>query len=158
MNQLSNFTFDEIFIGQKSSYSKKIEEQDILMFASVSGDVNPVHLDEEFAAATIFKGRIAHGMLTGAIVSASLAMVLPGPGTIYLEQSLRFSRPVRIGDVVTVMMEVTARRDDKKIVNLDCKVINQNDQVVASGQTTVIAPTEKITIDRPPIPQWQICQ
>jgi 3-hydroxybutyryl-CoA dehydratase len=154
MSQISNFTFDEISIGQTSSYSKRVEEKDILMFAALSGDVNPVHLDEEFAADTIFKGRIAHGMVTGAIVSASLAMVLPGPGTIYLEQSLRFSRPVRIGDEITVLMEVTGKRDDKHIVTLDCQALNQHEQVVASGKTTVIAPAEKITIERPPLPEF----
>jgi acyl dehydratase len=156
MNQLSNFTFEEITIGQTSTYSKRIDEQDILMFAAVSGDVNPVHLDEEFASGTMFKGRIAHGMLTGAIVSASLGMVLPGPGTIYLEQSLRFSLPVRIGDEITVVMEVTGKREDKNIVTLDCKALNQNGQLVASGQTTVIAPSEKISIDRPSIPDCRI--
>ena len=90
MPQFGNFTYDEITIGQTASYSKLIEEQDIQLFAAVSGDVNPVHLDAEFAANTQFNGRIAHGMLTGAIISAALAMELPGPGTIYLGQSPAF--------------------------------------------------------------------
>ncbi len=84
MSDLSNYTFDEISIGQTASYTKRIEEQDIQLFAAVSGDVNPVHLDAGFAAKSPFKERIAHGMLTGALISAALALELPGPGTIYL--------------------------------------------------------------------------
>jgi 3-hydroxybutyryl-CoA dehydratase len=83
MGQLTNFTYEELSIGQTASFSKQVEEKDIQMFSAVSGDVNPVHLDEEFAAGTMFGERIAHGMLTGAVISAALAMELPGPGTIY---------------------------------------------------------------------------
>ncbi|MBT3411903.1 MAG: MaoC family dehydratase, partial [Halieaceae bacterium] len=90
MSQLSNYTFDEITIGQSADYSKTVTEQDIQMFAAVSGDVNPLHLDAEFAAGTRFGERIAHGMLTASFVSAALAMKLPGPGCIFMEQSLKF--------------------------------------------------------------------
>ena len=98
MPRLVNYTYDEITIGQTARYSRLIEERDIRLFAAVSGDVNPVHLDPEFAAATSFGEPIAHGMLTGAIISAALAMELPGPGTIYLSQSLKFRLPVKPGD------------------------------------------------------------
>lgn len=152
MNQLTNYTYDEITIGQTASYSKLVEEKDIQLFAVVSGDVNPVHLDAEFAAATQFKERIAHGMLTGAFISAALALELPGPGTIYLGQSLRFRLPVKIGDEITVQLEVTEKRDDKGFVTLDCKAVNQRGKVVASGTAEVMAPAEKLTIDRPPLP------
>ncbi|MEH6590466.1 MAG: MaoC/PaaZ C-terminal domain-containing protein [Halioglobus sp.] len=156
MSQLSNHTYDEITIGQTASFSKLIEEQDIQLFATVSGDVNPVHLDADFAATTPFKERIAHGMLTGAIVSAALAMELPGPGTIYLGQSLRFRLPVKIGDTVTVALEVTDKRDDKKFVTLDCVATNQAGKVVASGTAEVMAPSEKLVIDRPSLPTVKV--
>ena len=101
MSKLTNHTFDELEIGQTASYSKTCTEEDILLFAKVSGDVNPVHLDEEFASNTQFGKRIAHGMYTGALISAALALNLPGPGSIYLGQNLKFRAPVRIGDELT---------------------------------------------------------
>jgi 3-hydroxybutyryl-CoA dehydratase len=152
VNQLTNYTYDEISIGQTASYSKLVEEKDIQLFAAVSGDVNPVHLDAQFAATTQFKERIAHGMLTGAVISAALALELPGPGTIYLGQSLRFRLPVKIGDEITVQLEVTEKRDDKGFVTLDCKAVNQRGKVVASGTAEVMAPTEKLVIERPSLP------
>lgn len=152
MTQLSNFTFDEIEIGQSARYSKVIEMRDIQLFAAASGDVNPVHLDADFAAATPFKGPIAHGMLTGALISAALALELPGPGTIYLGQSLRFRLPVKPGDTITVHLEVTDKRDKRKFVTLDCKAFNQDDKLVASGTAEVMAPSEKLAMDRPEIP------
>ena len=118
MSQISNYTFDEITIGQKASYSRVIGEKEIILFAAATGDINPVHLDAEFAAESIFKERIAHGMLTGGVISAALALVLPGPGCIYLGQSLRFQKPVKIGDELTAQLEVTAKREDKEILTL----------------------------------------
>jgi 3-hydroxybutyryl-CoA dehydratase len=156
VSQLSNYTYEEITIGQKASYTKEIQEKDIQLFAAVSGDVNPVHLDAEFAAGTPFKERIAHGMLTGAIISAALALELPGPGTIYLGQTLRFRLPVKIGDTVTVQLEVTDKRDDKKFVTLDCKAVNQAGKTVASGIAEVMAPAEKISIPRPSVPVVEV--
>ncbi|MCZ6828938.1 MAG: MaoC/PaaZ C-terminal domain-containing protein [Gammaproteobacteria bacterium] len=152
MSQLSNYTYDEINIGQTASYSKEISEQDIQLFAIVSGDNNPVHLDAEFAAGTPFKERIAHGMLSGAVISAAIALELPGPGTIYLGQTMRFRRPVKIGDTLTVELEVTDKRDDKQFVTLDCKVINQNGEVVVTGTAEVIAPPVKLVLDPPHLP------
>lgn len=149
MPKLVNFTYDEITIGQTASYAKVIEERDIQLFAAVSGDVNPVHLDPEFAAASTFGERIAHGMLTGAIISAALAMELPGPGTIYLSQTLRFRLPVKIGDTVTVALQVTDKQERRRIVVLDCKASNQAGKVVATGSAEVMAPAQKLSIERP---------
>ena len=153
MPKLGNFTFDEITIGQTANFSKQIEERDIRLFAAVSGDVNPVHLHSDFASGTAFGERIAHGMLTGALVSAALAMELPGPGTIYISQSLRFRLPVKIGDTVTVTLEVTEKQDRRKIVTLDCKASNAAGKLVATGTAQVIAPTQKLQIERPALPQ-----
>ncbi len=156
MPKLVNFTYDEITIGQTASYAKVIEERDIQLFAAVSGDVNPVHLDPEFAAASTFGERIAHGMLTGAIISAALAMELPGPGTIYLSQTLRFRLPVKIGDTVTVALQVTDKQERRRIVVLDCKASNQAGKVVATGSAEVMAPAQKLSIERPQLPRVEV--
>ena len=107
-------------------------------------------------SSTPFKERIAHGMLTGAFVSAALALELPGPGTIYLGQSLRFRLPVKIGDTITVQLEVTEKRDDKKFVTLDCKAVNQKGKTVASGTAEVMAPVEKLRMERPDLPRVEV--
>ena len=155
MTQLTGLAYDDIFIGQTASFSKLVEDQDIQMFSAVSGDVNPVHLDEAYAAGTMFRGRIAHGMLTGAVISAALAMELPGPGTIYLGQTLRFTRPVKIGDRITAHLEVTDKRDDRKIITLACEVMNQDGKVVANGEAQVMASHEKLQLERPTLPRFK---
>lgn len=156
MSKLSNFTYDEISIGQTATYTKAVTEQEIDLFAVVSGDVNPVHLDEDYAKTTMFGGRIAHGMLTGAFVSAALAIELPGPGSIYLSQSLKFKAPVKIGDQLTVNLEVSEKRDGRNFVTLACNVVNQDGKSVAAGEAMVIAPTEKLEIDAPALPKVSI--
>ena len=152
MSQLSNFTFDEITIGQSAEYSKAVTEADIQMFAAVSGDVNPLHLDPEFAAGTRFGERIAHGMLTASFISAALAMELPGPGCIFMEQSLKFRLPVKIGDVITVKLTVTEMQARRKTLTMDCKAYNQHEKLVLTGTSVVIAPEEKLVLDRPAVP------
>ena len=156
MSQISNYTFEEISIGQTASFSRLIGEQEILLFAAASGDVNPVHLDAEFAAGTMFKERIAHGMMSGAIISAAIALELPGPGSIYLGQSLRFRLPVKIGDELTAQLEVISKREDRKWITMDCLVINQHGKTVTSGTAEVMPPLEKLIIDRPPLPRIQV--
>ncbi|MBV8702116.1 MAG: MaoC family dehydratase [Acetobacteraceae bacterium] len=111
-------TFDDLSVGQTASLGKTITEADILMFAAVSTDTNPVHIDAEAAKASMFKERIAHGMLSAGLISAVLGTRLPGPGTIYLGQTLRFRAPVRIGDTVTATVEITALDRDKQRATL----------------------------------------
>lgn len=154
--EINNFTYDELSIGQRATYEKRVTERDIFLFSELSGDINPVHLDEAYASNTLFKGRIAHGMLTGAIVSAAIALELPGPGTIYLGQTLSFLKPVRIDDYITVVLEVKEKRIDvsdkghaKHIVILTCQAFNQHEKLVAKGEAEVLAPTLKTTIQRP---------
>jgi 3-hydroxybutyryl-CoA dehydratase len=156
MPQISNSTYDEITIGQTATYSKLIEERDVQLFAVVSGDVNPVHLDAAFAATTQFKERIAHGMLSGAVISAAIAMKLPGPGTIYLGQTLRFTLPVKLGDTITVNLEVTDKTDKRGIVSLACQVFNQHGKLVVTGTAEVIAPKEKMVLNLPVLPRVRI--
>jgi acyl dehydratase len=156
VSNLQNFTYDEITVGQTAQFSKTLSEDDLILFAAVSGDINPVHLDPEFAATTQFGERIGHGAWTGAIVSAALALELPGPGTIYLGQELSFRAPVKVGDTITVNLEVTAKNDQKKFVTLNTIAVNQHGKTVAKGAAEVIAPTEKLSLAKPVLPAIRI--
>jgi 3-hydroxybutyryl-CoA dehydratase len=127
-------------IGAKASRQKTITAADIEAFASATGDTNPVHLDEAYAATTQFGKRIAHGLLTAGIVSAVLANDLPGPGTIYLGQDLKFKAPVFIGDTITATVEVIQYRDDKRIATLETTCVNQDGTLVLEGEAVVLAP------------------
>lgn len=155
-DMIENVTFDELRIGQTERLVRTLSQADIQAFAAVSGDTNPAHLDPVYADATMFHGVIAHGMWGGALISAVLGTTLPGPGTIYLEQSLRFSRPVRVGDTLTVTVTVLSKDDDKKRVELDCVVTNQQGDKVLSGLAKVLAPTEKVRQPRIHAPQIQL--
>lgn len=156
MPHISNHTYDEITLGQTAEYSKRISAEDIQLFAALSGDVNPIHLDEDYAATTPFGGCIAHGMLSGAIVSAAIAMQLPGPGTIYLGQSLRFTLPVRPGDTLTVKLKVVGKTDKRRLVTLECEVFNQQQQAVVAGTAEVMAPRDKLVLEQPAAPRVRI--
>jgi acyl dehydratase len=124
-------------IGTEASLSRTITEDDILLFAVVSGDKNPLHLDAEYAERSLFGKRIAHGFLIGSLISAVLGNDLPGPGSIYLGQTLRFLAPIHIGDTVTVIVKVVALREDKRIVTLHTNCTNQHGTLVLSGEATV---------------------
>lgn len=130
-----------IVIGQTASLSRTITDADVRTFAEISGDHNPVHLDDAYAVGTVFGRRIAHGSLTSALISAVLGQHLPGHGTIYLSQSCQFKRPVYIGDTITARVEVTDYRADKRIATLKTDVFNQDGKVVITGEAVVIAPT-----------------
>ena len=127
-------------VGSTASMTKAISARDVETFADISNDHNPVHLDDEFAAGTVFGRRIAHGMLTGALISAVLGQLLPGPGTIYLSQTLGFKVPVYIDDTITARVEVISYREDKRIATLKTEVFNQNGELVLEGEAVVIAP------------------
>ena len=152
---LQNITYDELQEGATASYSRTLTEDELVLFAAVSGDVNPVHRDAGLAADSMFKERIAHGMWSGSLISAALATVLPGPGTIYLEQSLSFKRPVKLNDTLTVNLTVL-RKEPKGRVVVACEVRNQNDQQVVEGEAKVIAPSQKLTLEKPRLPKITI--
>ncbi|MEY2677920.1 MAG: hypothetical protein RLZ00_612 [Pseudomonadota bacterium] len=143
-----NHPYDEIVVGQTARLVRTLTVADIQAFAAVSGDTNPAHLDPEYANATLFHGVIGHGMWGGSLISTLLGTVFPGPGTIYLEQNLRFSRPVRVGDTLNVTVTCTAKHDDKKTVELDCNLVNQKGERVLLGTAKVMAPTEKLRMPR----------
>jgi enoyl-[acyl-carrier protein] reductase I len=141
---ISNRTFDELAVGDSAEIHSVLSRRDIELFAVVSGDVNPAHLDPEFAERGQFHSIIGHGMWGGALISAVLGTRLPGPGTIYLGQDLRFRRPVRPGDAITARVTVRELRADKGIAVLDCVCINQFGENVITGTAEVLAPREKI--------------
>ena len=126
-------------IGDSASLNKTFSDEDVRSFAEISGDKNPVHLDDEYAAGTQFKGRLVHGILTAGLISAVLGMELPGPGSIYLSQSLNFRAPVYIGDTITATVTVVKIREGKPIVTLETVCRNQDDVVVLEGEAVGLA-------------------
>jgi len=145
---LENYPYDDIVVGQAARMVRTLTVADIQAFAAVSGDTNPAHLDPQYANATLFHGVIGHGMWGGSLISTVLGTVFPGPGTIYLEQNLHFSRPVRVGDTLNVTVTCIAKHDDKKTVDLDCLLVNQKGERVLYGVAKVMAPTQKLRMPR----------
>ena len=144
MELIENRTFEEINVGDTAVLERTLTEQDITLFAVMSGDINPAHVDPEYAMSSRFREVIGHGMWSGALISTVLGTDFPGPGTIYLGQSLRFRRPVKVGDTITI--KVTAKEKDatKGKVVLDTECVNQDGEIVVSGSAEVIAPKEKV--------------
>lgn len=134
-------TYDEINIGDTASFTKTMSETDIYLFAGITGDLNPAHVDAVTAADGMFKQRIAHGMLSGSFISTVLAMKLPGPGTIYLGQELSFRGPVFIGDTITARVECTEKLEQRKWLKFKTTVTNQDGKLVVDGSATVIPPS-----------------
>ena len=134
------YYIDDLKPGMSESFTKTITERDIQLFGEVSGDVNPVHFDEEYAKTTMFKGRIAHGMLSAGFISTVLGTKLPGPGAIYLSQSLKFKAPVRAGDTVRARATVTAIVPEKRRVTL-ATTCHVGDTVVIEGEAVVMVPS-----------------
>ena len=156
MSLIENRTFDEIQIGESASLSRTLTRKDIELFAIMSGDVNPAHVDEEFARSDMFHKIIAHGMWGAALISTVLGTELPGPGTIYLGQTLRFRHPIAPGDTVVVTVKVRDKDEGKHRVHLDCQAVNQAGEVVIDGTAEVIAPTEKISRPRVVLPEVEL--
>lgn len=129
----------QLAVGQTAEFSKTVTETDVVLFAGITGDFNPAHVDQTYAEKSRFGGRIAHGMLAAGFVSAVLAMKLPGPGTIYLGQTLQFTKPVRIGDTVTARVEVMELMP-KRRVRLLTTCTNQDGETVLEGEATVLVP------------------
>ena len=130
----------EISVGQSASLSKTISESDVYTFAGITGDLNPAHVNEEYARQSRFGGRIAHGLLSAGLISAAIAMKLPGPGTIYLGQTIKFLAPVRIGDTVTATVKVLSIDAARRRAVLETTCHNQKDALVITGDATVLLP------------------
>ena len=149
---IENRTFDEIALGDSASLSRTVTQRDIELFAVVSGDVNPAHLDPAFASTDLFHRVVAHGMLGASLISTVLGTRLPGPGTIYLGQELRFLRPVGIGDSVTATLTVSEKHAAKGDITLDCRCVNQAGELVIAGTARVHAPDGKVRLPRIELP------
>lgn len=134
---MSELAYADIKVGDEASFAKTITEADVVNYAGLSGDFNPVHIDAEYAAQSMFKERISHGMLVAGLISAVLGTRLPGPNSIYLGQELKFTAPVKIGDTVTAVVTVTDKRDDKRIITLRTTVSNHRGEVVVDGSAVV---------------------
>jgi len=158
LDRIENRTFSELKVGDSASLSRTLTYRDIELFAVMSGDVNPAHVDKEFADSDMFHKIIAHGMWGGALISTVLGTQLPGPGAIYLGQSLRFRRPVGLGDTITVTVTVAEMDEDKHRVTLECRAANQRGEIVISGTAEVIAPTEKISRERVRLPEVRLLE
>ncbi|PJB69305.1 MAG: enoyl-CoA hydratase [Alphaproteobacteria bacterium CG_4_9_14_3_um_filter_47_13] len=150
---IENKTFDEIDIGDTASVEQMLTQKDIQLFAVMSGDVNPAHLDEEYARSDMFHEIIAHGMWGGSLISTVLGTRLPGPGTIYLGQTFRFLKPVAIGDMITARVTVKEKDEKRKRLILTCVCLNQNGKEVITGEAEVIAPTKKVKRKRIRLPE-----
>lgn len=140
MNELHGYYYEDLEEGMTDAYGKTVTDADIVMFAGISGDINPVHLNHEFAASTMFESRIAHGMLTASFISTVIGTKLPGPGCIYVDQALRFKAPVRAGDTVMARATVVELLPEKKFVKLKTQCL-VGDRVVLDGEATVMVPT-----------------
>ena len=156
MDFIENRTFDEIVVGENAEIQRTLSSEDILLFAAVSGDVNPAHMDPDYAEGSMFHHIIAHGMWGGALISAVLGTKLPGPGTIYLSQSLRFCRPVSVGDTITTRVTAIEKQQDTHRLTLRCQCLNQHGKEVIVGDAEVIAPKEKIRRPRAQLPHFVI--
>jgi 3-hydroxybutyryl-CoA dehydratase len=137
---MSGKTIDQISVGDTAQFSKTVSESDVYLYAGVTGDFNPAHVNEEYAKSTFFKTRIAHGMLSAGFISTILGTILPGPGTIYLHQSLDFTAPVKFGDTVTARVEVKEVDAAKNKVVLETTCVNQDGKKILGGQAVVSPP------------------
>lgn len=140
MSTLKSYCIEDLAVGMESSLSKTVGEADINAFAEVSGDMNPVHLDAEYAASTMFGERIAHGMLSAAYISAVFGMQMPGPGAIYMSQTLQFKAPVKIGDTVVTTVKVSELIPEKKRAKFEC-VCAVDGKPVVVGEAMLMVPS-----------------
>jgi acyl dehydratase len=150
---IENRTFEEIEIGESARLERTLSWRDIELFAVLSGDINPAHVDEEYARSDMFHRIVGHGMWGASLISTLLGTRLPGPGAIYLQQTLVFRHPVSIGDTITVSVVVASKDAERHRVVLDCHCVNQRGETVIDGTACVIAPTEKIRRPRFELPE-----
>src|SRR3989442_371490 len=153
---IENRTYDEIKVGDSATLTRTLRPEDIQLFAIMSGDVNPAHVDPEYAHSSMFHEVIAHGMWGGALISTVLGTEFPGPGTIYIGQTLRFSRPVKVGDTITVKVTCKQKFDHNKHMIFECLCTNQDGLKVIAGEAEVLAPTEKVKRERVELPEFTI--
>jgi len=133
-------TIAELKVGDFAEHAKTVSETDVYLFAGLTGDFNPAHVNAQAAGQSMFKERIAHGMLSAGLISAVLGMQLPGPGSIYLSQTLKFLAPVKFGDTITARAEVIERNAERNRVTLKTTCVNQDGKVVVDGEAVIMPP------------------
>jgi len=153
---ITNKIYDEINIGDSATLTRMLTKQDIQLFATVTGDMNPAHIDEAYAKTDVFHQIVGHGMWTGSMFSVLLGMQLPGPGTIYLQQTLKFLKPVVLGDIITASVKVIKKDDEHKRITFETLCANQKGEHVVEGEALALAPTEKISWKVIPLPEVQV--
>ena len=153
---ITNKTYDEINIGDSATLTRTLTKRDIQLYALVTGDMNPAHLDEAYAKTDVFHQIVGHGMWTGSMFSVLLGMQLPGPGTIYLQQTLKFLKPVRLGDTITASIKAIKKDDTHKHITFETLCANQKGEHVVEGEAKALAPSEKISWNIAPMPELQI--
>lgn len=156
MEQIENKTFEEIKVGDSASLTRTLSKRDVQLFAVITGDMNPAHLDEAYARSDIFHEIVGHGMWTGSMFSTLLGMELPGPGTVYLSQTLKFLKPVKLGDVITAKITVKSKDAEKKSILFQTTCSNNSEEKVLDGEALVLAPTQKIKWKTLPLPEVQL--
>jgi len=156
MQRIENTTFDELKLGDTASLVRTLTHKDIDLFAIMSGDINPTHVDDAYAKSDMFHKVVAHGMWSGALISTVLGTQLPGPGTVYVDQSLHFDGSIGLGDTITVTVRVKDKVAETHRVTFDCRAVNQNAQEVVTGTADVIAPTDKISRPRMVLPEVEL--
>jgi|SRR5690554_368545 len=156
MTQLISTGFNDLSVGQQAHFERTLSTEIIRQFAAVSGDVNPVHLDAQYAATTAFAEPIGHGMWLAALVSAAIATGLPGPGSVYRSQQLQFRQPIKVGDTAVVTLTVKELKARMRLVVLDCQVHNQAGVLLLRGEAEVIAPADSGAIPAPQLPKVQL--
>ena len=155
MRVLENITYDELHIGDYATFTKTLTDEQLVLFAAASSDINPQSLDLADVKKELLKVDIGYGMWSESIISAAISNVIPGPGTIYLEQQLKFVRELELGDTLTVKLTVKEKLERHRVI-LNCEVKNQNSDLVVSGEAKVIAPIEKISIEQSELPRIKI--
>ncbi len=138
---LHGYYFEDLREGMRYVYAKTITDADVMSFAGISGDTNPIHLNHEFASETMFEGQVVHGMLTASFISTVIGTKLPGPGCVYISQNLRFKAPVKVGDTVTATCTVTRLIPEKRLIEMDT-VCSVGGEVVLDGQAMILVPSE----------------
>ena len=137
--RLHGYYFEDLEVGMEDAYAKTITDADVITFAGISGDTNPVHLNHEFASETMFEGRVAHGMLTASFISTVIGTKLPGPGCIYVSQNLRFKAPVKVGDTVMALCTITKMTPEKRMIEMET-VCSVGGETVLDGEALIMVP------------------
>jgi len=155
MRVLENITYDELHIGDFATFTKTLTEEQLVLFAAASSDINPQSLELDAVKKDLLKADIGYGMWSESVITAAISNVIPGPGTIYLEQQLKFDRKVEIGNTLTVKLTIKDKLERHRVL-INCEVTNQDSELVVSGEAKVIAPIEKVSIEQSELPRIKI--